>query len=162
MRYLVTVKDTKLITDMGFPFLHDGGVQGQFEVVTDTTAQVELLYILTDRNEPFMQELMMKLPDQKYRLIFEEHALIGKALNKKIYKYMGYAVVDKKQDHLLFDTKYLTIGHLNALNLQKRDIQNEVRRSNWKTVQGTGDFNQLYHDVDPVNPNKPIYSYGKN
>jgi len=112
-----------------------------FNVNTETDIEVELLYLLAAKDSELMQfvRAWTEQDNAWYQLVFSklsDASRAGFTGKYNIFRYMGYALVQRLKDHLQFETKYMNIGKLSAYNLQSRDVQEEVRRKSNYTIPG--------------------------
>jgi len=133
MIYRVILTKVKLEHESGMPSLSQRQPLRAFKIDTSTSHEIELLYILTTPTDSFHKFLTMRQPDGYYLLTVSKQAVF----NPAYFTYYGYAIVHKIKDMIFWENRYLQVGDLNALNLQTRDVQEEVHRVNWNRVPGT-------------------------
>ena len=159
MKYKVTVVKVTYELREGLPLISNRRPLFSFGVETTTTAEIDLLYTLTDPRAKFINEAMRKCEDGHYILVFEKESYLARTTNKPIYKYFGYALTEKILDHIHWETKYMNVGSMSVYNLQGRDIQHEVRRGHWKDVTGTHEDKADLRVQETKTKTNTVYTY---
>lgn len=136
----------------------DGSPLLSFVIQTVTTSDIEVFYELTDPRGQYLKEAEKKLPDGYYRLLLYRESLAARMAGKRAFAFQSWHLLRKTRDFLLWENKYPVVGYMNKENQQPRDIQDEVKRKNWKYVPGTLDKMKGEEDIDSVSTR--IYSYG--
>lgn len=119
------------------------------DVVTDGTNNnadnvedrhdLQVMYLLTQPGNA-LEEFLHGRPNGKYQLVLfkQAHNNIGLPQDKIVYMFAGHTLITKNKDVIFWETRKFQIGMLNKYNLQTRDIQEEVKRSNYSKLPGTG------------------------
>lgn len=106
---------------------------------------VGLLYHLTNKKSSF-HRMMMKYKDGKYRMNVwkESMASFYRRINGRKYgvnqtprfKWHGWMLFTKAKDQIFIDNRWFQVGYMNQYNLdvEPRDVQREVRNTNWNKV----------------------------
>lgn len=77
-------------------------------------------------------------PDGMYRLVIYKQTNSSRLQGKSIYGFWGQMVISKKQDIILFETRYFYCGSLMHKNLEIRDPREDIRRKNYKDIPSGG------------------------
>lgn len=162
MNYLVNVEKVWVEQREGLPFITwRKPLSPPIYTECVTASQVELLYNLTDPRMNLLNKRLESEGDGHYRLIARQQAVSGKMHNKAIFKFIGHCLVEKKKDMIFVDQKYFQVGQLNAHNIQRRDIQSDVRSKNWKYIPGTKEMtaDKQWNNIDSKSKVGKKFSY---
>jgi len=166
MKYKITVN--KVIYELspkGFYHVHSDKPLGSFIHTTATGQEIEVLYDITDsRKTPIAKKLIRVLPDGYYRFLFEKQAMFAKMNNKEIYKWMGWRLVKKEKDCMLFINKYMEIGALKQHNIQTPiNASESVRRGSWTQTVGTVETkdDKQWVDIDSKSKTNKVITYAR-
>lgn len=111
--------------------------------------EIDLLFHLTSPKSAF-HKMMMKQADGQYRMKVWKEAMTsyyrrihGKKHGIKSeprFKWHGWMLFNKRKDDIAINNRWFQVGSMNPYNLdvEPRDIQREVKNTNWNRVPGGG------------------------
>ncbi len=166
MKYLIEIEQVKIEKVDGFPHIVWRRPLPHLDFITEcqTTAQLELLYNLTDKRTNLLHKALEKMPDSYYRIKAREQSGGAKLHNNEsieLYKWIGHCLIEKIKDQIFIDQKYFQIGQLNELNLKRRDVQEEVRRGHIKHSPGVHETSEgkKWKELEPMSDKNKKFSY---